>query len=303
MKISDIRQNSLITAIKTPFDKSGNIDIDAYNYLIERQIKLGVDGLIICGTTGEGHLLSWEEHLGLIQHAVKNYGNQIMIAGNTGSNNTREAVRATEKGFESGMHLGLQINPYYSKTTQQGIKRHLQSSLDVGPVMVYNVDARTGQDISPDVMRELAEHENFVGVKECAGNDRIGLYESEGIACWSGNDDQCFDARHKFNGHGVVSVVSNLVPGLMRMLMDKNDDALNQSLLPLIDWLFCEPNPIALNTALGMLGAITPVFRLPYLPLDKLKQEQGLSLLAEIKREHLPGDKLELIVDNALVVI
>jgi len=211
MKISEIHQKSLITAVKTPFDKEGKIDIKAYDYLIEQQIEFGVDGLIICGTTGEGHLLDWNEHLMLIEHAVREYGNRIFVAGNTGSNNTRESVKATKKGFAAGMHASLQINPYYGRTTQQGIERHLQASMDVGPVMVYNVAARTGQDISPDVIRRLAEHENFVGVKECAGNERIGLYESEGIACWSGNDDQCFDARHKFNGHGVVSVVSNLV--------------------------------------------------------------------------------------------
>jgi len=85
--------------------------------------------------------------------------------------------------------------------------------------------------------------------------------------------------------------------------MDKADDSLNQSLQPLINWLFCEPNPMPLNTALGMLGAIEPVFRLPYLPLDEDRQKQGLSILSEIKREYLPGKKLELIVDNCFVVI
>lgn len=303
MQTSEIQQKSLITAIKTPFDAKGNIDISRYDKLIERQIKFGVDGLVVCGTTGEGHLLDWEQHLMLIAHTVNKYADKLLVIGNTGSNNTREAVKATEYGFSSGMHASLQINPYYGKTTQQGVLKHIESTLDLGPVFVYNVPSRTGQDIEPETIREISKHKNFVGVKECAGTDRIKLYESEGIACWSGNDDESFDSRHNAESHGVISVASNLFPGLMRKLMDEKDAKLNQSLQNLIQWLFCEPNPIALNTALAMLGAIQPVFRLPYLPLDKDKQEMGFSLLQELDRQQLPGNKLELLDDEISVVI
>lgn len=303
MLVTEIRQKSLITAIKTPFNQQGKIDLERYDYLIEQQIKFGVDGIVVGGTTGEGHLLDWEEHLMLIAHSASRYAKQLLIIGNTGSNNTRESIKATEYGFASGMHAALQINPYYGKTTQEGVRAHLQSALDIGPAFIYNVPGRTGQDIEPCVMRQLASHENFIGVKECAGKARIDLYEKEGIACWSGNDDECFESRHLSQSHGVISVVSNLLPGLMRRLMDNNDVQLNQSLQPLIAWLFSEPNPICLNTALVLLGAIEPVFRLPYLPLSKEQQLTGIELLSAFQRDSLPGDKLELIDDLRCSVV
>lgn len=296
MKYSDIQQHSLITAIKTPFDLNGNIDLDCFDKLIEKQIENDVDGLVVCGTTGEGHLLNWEEHLMLIAHAASKFGDKLLIIGNTGSNNTREAIKATEHGFAMGMHAALQINPYYGRTSDKGVLTHLQSTIDVGPVFIYNVPGRTGQDISPTIIKTLAEHENFVGVKECAGNERIAEYESQGIACWSGNDDECFDSRHQHGAHGVISVTSNIVPSLMKKLMDdKNESELNQKLQPLFEWLFCEPNPIAVNTALSMTGAINPIFRLPYLPLDSERRNQGFEILQQIGKENLIGTQLEIL--------
>lgn len=304
MNITQIRQKSLITAIKTPFDETGKIDLKAFDFLIEKQIEAGVDGLIIGGTTGEGHLLDWEEHLMIIAHAANRYGRELLIVGNTGSNNTREAIKATEYGFASGMHAALQINPYYGKTTQAGVSAHLKSVLDIGPAFIYNVPGRTGQDIEPKTIEDIAGHAQFIGVKECAGNDRIKQYEERGIACWSGNDDECFDGRHIYNSHGVISVTSNLVPKLMRQLMDdKTKGDLNQTMQPLFDWLFCEPNPIAINTALAMTQAIQPTFRLPYLPLDKAQREAGIQLLNAINANDRVGDHLTSLDDNAFNIV
>lgn len=294
MNIEQIRSNSLITAIKTPFNERGKIDLKRFDQLVEQQIKFGVDGLVVGGTTGEGHLLDWEEHLMLIAHAASKFGHQIMIVGNTGSNNTRESVRATKHAFAMGMHACLIINPYYGKASLKGVQTHLESAMAIGPAFIYNVPGRTGQDIDPSVIQVLAQHENFVGVKECAGNDRIEHYENQGIACWSGNDDECFIGRHQLNSHGVISVTSNIVPGLMRKLMDDSSQAeLNDSLQPLFQWLFCEPNPIAINTALSMTGAIDPVFRLPYMPLDNDKRKKGLAILQQLATTDIVGNKLE----------
>ena len=299
MKYSEINQHSLITAIKTPFDRKGNINLDCFDQLVEKQIEHGVDGLVVCGTTGEGHLLNWEEHLMLISHAASKFGDKLLIVGNTGSNNTREAIKATEHGFAMGMHAALQINPYYGRTSDEGVLKHLQSSIDVGPVFIYNVPGRTGQDISPAIIKSLAKHENFVGVKECAGNERIAEYESQGIACWSGNDDECFESRHKHKSHGVISVTSNIVPSLMKKLMDDaSQSELNQQLQSLFGWLFCEPNPIAINTALSMTGAIEPILRLPYMPLDKEMRMQGLKIFQKINPDFLIGNELALLDDQ-----
>ncbi len=306
MSVSQIQKNSLITAIKTPFNQNGKVDIDRYNQLVEQQIKHGVDGLVVGGTTGEGHLLDWEEHLMLIAHTAKHFGDQLLVIGNTGSNNTREALKATQSGFASGMHAALQINPYYGRTTMEGVYQHLSRVLDLGPAFIYNVPGRTGQDISTDIVQRLAEKANFVGVKECAGNERIAQYEKQGIACWSGNDDECFDGRHQHNSHGVISVSSNIVPGLMRQLMDNAEtesQAINQQLKLLYTWLFDEPNPAPLNTALSLTGAIDPIIRLPYLALNKEKREILKSILTDIGFEHVTGTQWLNLTDKDFISI
>jgi 4-hydroxy-tetrahydrodipicolinate synthase len=213
---------------------------------VSHQIAAGVSGLIIGGTTGEGHLMSWDEHIMLIAHTVNQFGSAIKVIGNTGSNSTREAVHATEQGFAVGMHAALQINPYYGKTSTTGLHAHFTAALAEGPGIIYNVPGRTGQDIPDDVILALASHPNFLGVKECTGNDRIANYHSQGVVCWSGNDDEAHTARHQYNGNGVISVASNLIPGLFKSLMERRDDAQAEQLQELIAWLFCEPNPIAL---------------------------------------------------------
>lgn len=294
---------SLMTAIKTPYLADGSIDLDAYDFLLQEQIRHGVDGVIVGGTTGEGHLMHWEEHLMLIAHTVHRFGDRLKVVGNTGSNNTREALKATEYGFASGMHASLQINPYYGKTSLSGLVEHFQRVLALGPAIIYNVPSRTGQDLPPDLIRQLAQHPHFLGVKECAGNDRIASYEAEGIACWSGNDDQAWAARHQHGGHGVISVTSNVIPGLMRRLMDESDPTLAESLEPLMSWLFVQPNPIGVNTALAMTAAVQPVFRLPYVPLDLSQRQIGLSLLEQIQADDRVGPALNLLRDEEFLLV
>lgn len=296
--MKNIKAASLITAIKTPYNAQGEIDLVTYDKLVAKQIAAGVDGIVVGGTTGEGHLLSWEEHLMLIAHTVHQYSDKLLIVGNTGSNNTREAIKATQNGFAMGMDAALQINPYYGRTSMAGVAAHFNKVLDIGPAFIYNVPGRTGQDLTPDLIEPLSKHKNFIGVKECGGNDRIAYYEKQGIACWSGNDDESYLGRHEFGSHGVISVTSNIVPGLMRKLMDNPEPALNESLQGLMKWLFCEPNPIAINTALMMTGAVQLNFRLPYLALTDTQRQQGLALLSQFKTSDLVGDKLSLLANS-----
>jgi 4-hydroxy-tetrahydrodipicolinate synthase len=289
---------SLMTAIKTPFNNTGDIDFSTYDQLVAEQIKAGVDGIVVGGTTGEGHLLTWEEHLILIAHSVHKHGKDLLIIGNTGSNNTREAIKATQYGFAAGMDATLQINPYYGRSSSAGVIAHFNKLLDIGPAFIYNVPGRTGQDITPELIEPLSKHKNFIGVKECTGNERIAYYEERGIACWSGNDDESAAGRHQHGSHGAISVTSNIAPGIMRQLMDAPNDSLQQRMKPLMEWLFCEPNPIAINTALMMTGAVSPIFRMPYKALTKIQREQGLALLAELAKDELVGDKLMLMADE-----
>jgi len=291
-----------MTAIKTPYKQDGDVDLECYDFLVEAQIKNGVQGLIVCGTTGEGHLMDWEEHLMLIAHSVNKFGDRLAIVGNTGSNNTREAIKGTRYGFAFGMDAALQINPYYGKTSDAGLREHFKRVLDFGPSIIYNVPGRTGQDLQPELIEELAQHPNLIGVKECAGIERMAHYESKGIACWSGNDDQCFEGRHRHGSHGVISVISNLMPGLMRRLMDTDDPKLNDRLQPLMSWLFHVPSPNALNTVLSMTGATQPVFRLPYSPVDLEARKEVVELLQEFSPEDWVGSGLELMDDNQFVL-
>ena len=300
--LEQIKQASLITAIKTPYLANGEIDLAKYDELVEIQIAAGVDGIVVGGTTGEGQLMNWEEHLMLIAHSANKFGDKLLIVGNTGSNNTREAIKATKYGFASGMHASLQINPYYGRTSIAGVKEHFKRVLDIGPAFIYNVAGRTGQDLTPDIIEPLAQHEHFIGVKECGGNERIAHYERQGIACWSGNDDEAHDARHIHKAHGVISVTSNLIPGLFRQLMDSKNDALNNSLQPLMNWLFCEPNPIAINTAMIMTGAVKPVFRMPYVPLSDEQQQQGETLINQLNEQDFVGSRAQC-VDISKVLI
>jgi len=301
-----LKAASLITAVKTPYTDKGEVCLKTYDFLIEKQIVAGVDGIIVGGTTGEGHLLSWEEHLMLIAHCVNNFSDKLIIIGNTGSNNTREAIKATENGFAMGMDAALQINPYYGRTSLKGVGEHFKHLLDIGPAYIYNVPGRTGQDLTPEIIEPLSTHKNFIGVKECAGNDRIAYYEKRGIACWSGNDDESFVGRHEHGSHGVISVTSNIIPGLMRQLMNKDYSGseqaevvkLNESLQDAMNWLFCEPNPIAINTALMMTDAVPKVFRLPYQALSLEQRVEGLELLKAIPAKHLVGHSLSLLDDS-----
>lgn len=301
--LEQIKQASLITAIKTPYLANGEIDLAKYDELVEIQIAAGVDGIVVGGTTGEGQLMNWEEHLMLIAHSANKFGDKLLIVGNTGSNNTREAIKATKYGFASGMHASLQINPYYGRTSIAGVKEHFKRVLDIGPAFIYNVAGRTGQDLTPDIIEPLAQHEHFIGVKECGGNERIAHYEQQGIACWSGNDDEAHDARHIHKAHGVISVTSNLIPGLFRQLMDSKNDALNNSLQPLMNWLFCEPNPIAINTAMMMTGAVNPVFRMPYVPLSDEQQQQGETLINQLNEQDFVGSRAQCVdISNVLIL-
>ncbi|KAH0930858.1 hypothetical protein HID58_016585 [Brassica napus] len=301
----DIKALRVITAIKTPYLPDGRFDLEAYDDLVNIQIQNGVEGVIVGGTTGEGQLMSWDEHIMLIGHTVNCFGGSIKVIGNTGSNSTREAIHATEQGFAVGMHAALHINPYYGKTSMDGIIAHLQSVMHMGPTIIYNVPGRTGQDIPPSAILTLSRSPNLAGVKECVGNKRVEEYTERGIVVWSGNDDECHDSRWDYGARGVISVTSNLVPGLMRKLMfEGRDSALNSKLLPLMGWLFQEPNPIGLNTALAQLGVARPVFRLPYVPLPLAKRVEFVKMVEEIGREHFVGERdVQVLDDDDFILI
>lgn len=269
------------------------------------QIANGVEGVVVGGTTGEGHLMTWDEHIMLIAHTITSFGAKLKVIGNTGSNSTRESIHAAEQGFAVGMNSALNVNPHYGKTSMRGLLYHFESVLSIGPTIIYNVPSRTGQDIPPPVIYSIAENPNFAGVKECVGIDRIEDYVARGLTIWSGDDDQCRDARWVGGSTGVISVASNLVPGLMHELMlEGASRSLSTKLVLLFDWLFSEPNPIGLNTALAQLGVIRPVFRLPYVPLSLEKRVRFVEIVEVIGREKFVGEKdVQVLEDDDFILL
>merc|ERR1712070_688 len=283
-----IRKLKLMCAVKTPYSDDGNVDLDAFDKHVEYLVDNGVEALIIGGTTGEGHLFSWEEHLVLIAHAKTQFKGRCIIVGNTGSNSTAEAINATKKGFACGMDCSLLINPYYGKTSNKGIVMHIEASLKFGPAIIYNVPSRTGQDIKPETIKLLKDHENFVGVKECMGPDRIKALAAQGVITWSGNDDSCHDEIHECGCNGVISVTANVVPALFAKMMKGKEPEINAKLADLYGWLFAEPNPIGVNTMLMMLGMAKPVTRLPYTFRDEAARKAGVDIINAVGVEHFP---------------
>lgn len=300
-----IQKLRLMTAIKTPYKTDGSVDLEKFDAHVEHQIAHGVEAFIIGGTTGEGHLFDWTEHIMLIAHTKNKFGDRCFIVGNTGSNCTAEVASNTAHGFAVGMDASLQINPYYGKTSSTGIFQHILTGMDLGPAIIYNVPARTGQDIEPSVMSELAQHPNFCGVKECMGPERIKGYVDMGLKVWSGNDDDMHYCRHVLGAQGSISVASNVVPGLYnKLLFQERNDFLNDSLAPLFSWLFKEPNPIGINTMLMQLDMAQPVFRLPYVPLEKSMREEGIKILQEIGLENVPnGDQIRVMEDDEFILV
>ncbi|XP_038973859.1 4-hydroxy-tetrahydrodipicolinate synthase 1, chloroplastic-like [Phoenix dactylifera] len=302
--VGDLRSLRLITAIKTPYLPDGRFDIVAYDSLMHMQIVNGAEGVIVGGTTGEGHLMNRDEHIMLIGHTLNCFGTSIRVIGNAGSNSTKEAIRATEQGFAVGMHASLHINPYYGKTSVQGLVSHFQSVLSVGPAIIYNVPSRTEQDIPP-LVHAISQNPNMVGVKESFGNDRIKNYVNKGVPVWSGDDDQCHEARWLCGATGVISVASNLLPRLMHALMFQGaNHSLNSKLMPLFNWLSHEPNPIGLNTALAQLGVVRPIFRLPYVPLPRERRIEFVRIVQAIGRENFVGEKeVQVLEDHEFILL
>ncbi|CAJ2657543.1 unnamed protein product [Trifolium pratense] len=302
--IEEVRSLRFITAVKTPYLPSGGFDLEAYDNLVNTQIANGVEGILVAGSTGEGQLMTWDEQIMLIAHTVNSFGNKVKVIGNAGSNCTKEAINATERGFAVGMDAALHINPYYGRTSMAGLVAHYNSLLPIGPIIIYNVPSRSNQDIPPSVVEILAQNPNFVGIKECVGNERVKLYTDKGIVVWS-VDSLIHEAKWDCGAVGVQSVASNLVPGLMRELVfEGKNPTLHSKLMPLFHWLIIEPSPIALNTALAQLGIIKPVFRLPYVPLSKEQRVGFVNLVKEMGREHFVGEKdVQVLEDDDFIIV
>lgn len=278
------------TAIATPFNEEG-INLKEFERLIENQIDQGVDGIVVCGTTGESSTMTKEEKLMVIEHAVKISDGRVPIIAGTGSNNTKEVIKMNEEVQKLGVDGVLIVTPYYNKTTESGLTQHYKAIArkTTLPIILYNVPSRTGMNIMPKTCLELSKIENIVAIKEASGNlsqvAEIANLCKDSLTIYSGNDDQILPVL-SLGGKGVISVLSNIKPKFVHDLCYKFwegnlKEAINMQIdaIPLIKALFSEVNPIPVKEALNMLGYEYGVPRLPLVQMSEDKKNILKALL------------------------
>lgn len=278
------------TALVTPF-LSGEVNYPMLEQLLKRQIEAGIKAVVICGTTGESPTLSDGEKLELFQRAKEFVGNSCLIIAGTGSNSTEHSVALSAAAQEVGADALLLVSPYYNKATPDGLYAHysaIASSVHI-PCILYNVPSRTGVDIPVSVYSRLSRIPNIVGVKEASTDvgkiTRIIASCPKSFSVWSGNDDLA-TAVISLGGKGVISVLSNVFPELTQDICKAalNGDfdtaaALQVKLLPIIDALFSEVNPIPVKAAMKLIGYDCGGCRLPLTPMKPEKLETLKSIL------------------------
>ena len=272
------------TALVTPF-RNGDVDLAAFQKLIEAQIAGGVDGIVAVGTTGESPTLSHEEREQIIGLAVKVAKGRCKVLAGTGSNSTQHAVADTKKAEQLGVDGALLVAPYYNKPSQEGLFRHFQTIAQSTslPIMLYNIPGRCSVDIGADTVVRLAEGcRSIVSIKEASGSvERVGelrIRLPEAFTILSGDDSLTLPFMAA-GAVGVVSVASNLFPAeicaLVRAFASgdaKRARELHGKMFGLFKDLFIEPNPVPAKTALAWRGAMSAEVRLPLCEMNEANQ-------------------------------
>ena len=255
-----------LTALVTPFQDDGRIDLGALAELARWQVASGIQGLVPCGTTGEGATLEDSEHQAAIETVVEAAGGKVPVVAGCGTNDTRRTVEAARRAHTAGADALLVVSPYYNKPNRSGMIEHYRAVADATdlPIVVYNVPGRTGQNLGAELILELAEIPGVVGVKEASGNlEQIAAIlegRADGLSVLSGDDALALPTL-ALGADGVISVVSNEAPAEMSALIAAALDGdyarareLHYRLLPLMRANFVESNPVPVKTAMSMLG-------------------------------------------------
>ena len=273
------------TAIVTPF-QDGNIDPAAFEKLIQRQIRGGVDGIVPVGTTGESPTVSYEEHIELIALSVKFAAGRIKVIAGSGGNSTREAVYLTQESEKAGADGSLQVAPYYNKPTQEGLFQHFREVARNTklPVVLYSIPSRCGVEVGVETVKRLAsECRNVVGIKEAGGNpDRVSQLRAAlgpRFVILSGDDGLTLSFM-ALGAHGVISVASNIIPRQVSQMVKLFSEGkaaaalkLHDRYYPLFKDLFLETNPVPIKAALGLQGHIREEYRLPLVPMSSRNRD------------------------------
>jgi 4-hydroxy-tetrahydrodipicolinate synthase len=273
---------ALLTAIVTPFDAGLGVDEEAFTDLHRHLCAHGSDGIVAVGSTGEAATLTDEEHLRIIELAVRNRPAGTTVVAGTGSNDTRHACEMTARATELGVDGILSVTPYYVRPNRRGIVRHFEEVARATdkPVVLYNIPSRTGTDMPNDLLAELAQIENVTAVKQ-ANNDNLALVD--GLELYAGNDE-ILARTLDLGGAGGICVASHLVGDVMRRIVDEPDARaeLDASLQDLYAAMGVTTNPIPVKAALNLLGHRAGGLRLPLVEAS----EDELAVIRQALERH-----------------
>ena len=268
------------TALVTPF-KDGKVDEEALRRLVLEQVEAGIDGLVPCGSTGESATLDHGEHETVIGITIEEARGRAKVIAGTGSNSTAEAVALTRFAAEAGADGALLISPYYNKPTQEGHVRHyaaVAEAVDI-PIIVYNIPGRTGVNMAPETIAEMSKVANIAGLKEASGSldhaMRVMQLCGDDFTVLSGDDTLTLPLT-AVGARGVIAVTANLRPARMKEMVDAavagraaEALAIHHELLPLMQAMTLETNPIPVKAALAMTGRIEDEIRMPLTPMTE----------------------------------
>ena len=272
---------TVLTAVVTPFDADGRVDEAAFVKILEHLAENGSDGAVVAGTTGEASTLSDEEHLALIALAARERPDDFTLIAGTGSNDTRHACELTRRASESAIDGVLSVTPYYNRPPRRGIIRHFEevaASTEL-PIIVYNIPVRTGTDMPNDLLAELGQIENIVGVKQ-SNNDNLAVVD--GLQLYAGNDE-VFAQVLDLGGSGGILTASHVVGNEFRQMVDQpeNRSTIHESLLPVFDALGIAPAATSNKAALNLMGLPGGHVRLPYVDADEAETATIKAMLQE----------------------
>ncbi len=273
--MSDAPFGRILTAMVTPFDGDGKVDLERAMLLAGALVDSGSDGLVVTGTTGESPTLSTDEKLSLYETVVGAVGDRASVIAGTTTYNTAESVELSKEAAHIGVDGFLLTVPYYNKPPQEGLFRHFSTIANAvsGPCVLYNVPTRTALNMTAETTIRLSHVPNIVGVKEASADlaqiARIIDDAGPDFFVWSGNDSDTFPIL-KLGGYGIVSVAAHLVGRQIREMIDEYlngaldaAEQIHERLLPLVDMLFVESNPIPVKHMLGRVGFDVGRPRLP----------------------------------------
>ncbi len=283
--------HGVITAMVTPFDADGEVDLDSARRVASHLADNGSHGVVVAGTTGESPTLSDDEKLALLDAVKDEVGDRLTVICGTGSNDTRHSVKLTQRAADAGADAVLVVTPYYSKPNPAGVRAHFETVAEAAgstPVVLYNIPSRTVINVPPDALGELGRSvENIVAVKQ-ANDDDLGSID--GLELLAGNDNvflRCLEA----GGVGGILVSSHLVGLEMRQIYESHlagdaahAEEIDAKLRPIYEATTVTANPIPVKAALEMLGVIDGHLRLPMVPAS---QDERAAVRVALERHGL----------------